>query len=144
VRIRHKILLVVLPVVIVSILSISAIALNNFFVATKNEIIDKLKSTGNNIVDKTSRVMFERVADIKFLSGSNILSNPEINLIQKVNFLRSAERAYKSYASMSLYDKDGIKIGDTRSLYVGSNESQKPFFTHAISGQVYYDKISHV
>ena len=141
VRIRHKILLVVLPVVIVSILSISAIALNNFFVATKNEIIDKLKSTGDNIVDKTSRVMFERVADIKFLSGSNILSNPDINLIQKVNFLRSAERAYKSYASMSLYDKDGIKIGDTRSLYVGSNESQKPFFTHAISGQVYYDKI---
>ena len=140
-RIRHKILLVVLPVVIVSILSISAIALNNFFVATKNEIIDKLKSTGDNIVDKTSRVMFERIADIKFLSGSNLLSNPDINLIQKVNFLRSAERAYKSYASMSLYDKDGIKIGDTRSLYIGSNESQKPFFTHAVSGQVYYDKI---
>lgn len=140
-RIRHKILLVVLPVVIVSILSISAIALNNFFVATKNEIIDKLKSTGDNIVDKTSRVMFERIADIKFLSGSNLLSNPDINLIQKVNFLRSAERAYKSYASMSLYDKDGIKIGDTRSLYIGSNESQKPFFTHAVSGQVYYDKV---
>ncbi len=131
----------VLPVVIVSILSISAIALNNFFVATKNEIIDKLKSTGDNIVDKTSRLMFERIADIKFLSGSNLLSNPDINLIQKVNFLRSAERAYKSYASMSLYDKDGIKIGDTRSLYIGSNESQKPFFTHAVSGQVYYDKI---
>ena len=140
-RIRHKILLVVLPVVIISILSISAIALNNFFVATKNEITDKLKTTGDNIVDKISRVMFERIADMKFLSGSNLLSNPDINLIQKVNFLRSAERAYKSYASMSLYDKDGIKIGDTRSLYIGLNESQKPFFTHAISGQIYYDKI---
>jgi hypothetical protein len=43
VRIRHKILLVVLPVVIVSILAISVIALNNFAVSTKNEIIDKLK-----------------------------------------------------------------------------------------------------
>ena len=85
--------------------------------------------------------MFERVADIKFLSGSNLLSDRDINLIQKVNFLRSAERAYKSYASMSLYDKDGIKIGDTRSLYVGLNESQKPFFTHAIRGEIYYDKI---
>jgi signal transduction histidine kinase len=141
VKIKHKILLVVLPVVVVSILAISAIALNNFFVSTKNEIIDKLKLTGENIVDKISRVMFERVADIKFLSGSNLLSDPDINLIQKVNFLRSAERAYKSYASMSLYDKDGIKIGDTRSLYVGLNESQKPFFTHAIRGEIYYDKI---
>ncbi len=131
----------VLPVVIVSILAISAIALNNFFVSTKNEIIDKLKLTGDSTVDKISRVMFERVGDIKFLSGSNLLSDPDINLIQKVNFLRSAERAYKSYASMSLYDKDGIKIGDTRSLYVGLNESEKPFFTHAIRGQIYYDKI---
>jgi signal transduction histidine kinase len=141
VKIKHKILLVVLPVVVVSILAISAIALNNFFVSTKNEIIDKLKLTGENIVDKITRVMFERVADIKFFSGSNLLSDPDINLIQKVNFLRSAERAYKSYASMSLYDKDGIKIGDTRSLYVGLNESQKPFFTHAIRGEIYYDKI---
>lgn len=94
-RIRHKILLVVLPVVIVSILSISAIALNNFFVVTKSEITDKLKSTGDNTVDKISRVMFERVADIKFLTGSNLLSNPDINLIQKVNFLRSAESLQK-------------------------------------------------
>ncbi|MGI8831834.1 MAG: sensor histidine kinase, partial [Nitrososphaeraceae archaeon] len=140
-RIRNKILLVILPVVVVSILTISAIALNNFFVSTKNEIIDKLKLTGDSTADKISRVMFERVADIKFLSDSNLLSDPDINLIQKVNFLRSAERAYKSYASMSLYDKDGIKIGDTRSLYVGLNESEKPFFTHAIRGQIYYDKI---
>ena len=51
-KIKHKILLVVLPVVVVSILAILAIALNNFFVSTKNEIIDKLKLTSENIVDK--------------------------------------------------------------------------------------------
>jgi len=111
VKIKHKILLVVLPVVVVSILAISAIALNNFFVSTKNEIIDKLKLTGENIVDKISRVMFKRVADIKFFSGSNLLSDPDINLIQKVNFLRSAERAYKSYASMSYMTKTVSKFG---------------------------------
>jgi hypothetical protein len=141
VRISHKILLVLLPVVVVSILAISVIALNNFSASTKNEIIDKLKLTGNNIVDKISRVMFERVADIKFLASSKLLSDPGINVTQKIDFLRSAERAYKSYASMSIYDKEGIKIGDTRSLYVGLNESQKPFFTHAMKGQLYYDKI---
>ena len=58
-KIKQKILLVVLPVVVVSILAISSIALNNFFVSTKNEIIDKLKLTGENIVAKISRVMFE-------------------------------------------------------------------------------------
>ena len=86
-RISHKILLVVLPVVIVSILAISIIALNNFAVSTKNEIIDKLKLTGNNIVDKISRVMFERVADIKFLSGSKLLSEPGVSIDQKIDFL---------------------------------------------------------
>ena len=139
-KIRKKILLVVLPVIIVSILSISIIALNNFYVSTKNEIIEKLQLTGNNIVDKISRVIFERVGDIRFLSESNVLSDPNIPLKEKVNLLRTAERTYKTYASMSLYNKDGIKIGDTRSLYIGLNESQKPFFTHAIRGQIYYDK----
>jgi cell shape-determining protein MreC len=128
VKIRKKILLVVLPVIIVSILSISIIALNNFYASTKNEIIEKLQLTGNNIVDKISRVIFERVGDIRFLSESNVLSDPNILLKEKVNFLRTAERTYKTYASMSLYDKDGIKIGDTRSLYLGLNEISEAFF----------------
>lgn len=140
-KIKRKLIIVVLPVVIVSILSISAIALNNFYTSIKKETIEKLELTGDNIVDKISRVMFERVGDIKFFSNSNVLSDPNVSVKEKVNFLRSAERVYKTYASMSIYDKDGIKIGDTRSLYIGLNESQKPFFKHAIIGQTYYDSI---
>jgi hypothetical protein len=138
VKIKRKLIIVVLPVVIVSILSISAIALNNFYTSIKKETIEL---TGDNIVDKISRVMFERVGDIKFFSNSNVLSDPNVSVKEKVNFLRSAERVYKTYASMSIYDKDGIKIGDTRSLYIGLNESQKPFFRHAVMGQTYYDSI---
>ncbi|MGG6460745.1 MAG: hypothetical protein ACM3JQ_04890 [Candidatus Eiseniibacteriota bacterium] len=125
-KIKRKLIIVVLPVVIV--LSISAIALNNFYTSIKKEAVEKLELTGDNIVDKISRVMFERVWDIKFFSNSNVLSDPNVSVKEKVNFLRSAERVYKTYASMSIYDKDGIKIGDTRSLYIGLNESQKPFF----------------
>jgi hypothetical protein len=68
VKIKRKLIIVVLPVVIVSILSISAIALNNFYTSIKKETIEKLELTGNNIVDKISRVMFERVGDIRFFS----------------------------------------------------------------------------
>ena len=101
-RIRQKILLVVLPVVIASILAISVIAINNFLNSTRNEVIEKLKLIGTNNIDKVSRVMFERVADIKFLANSNVTSNPELSISNKVNFLRSAERAYKAYSSMSI------------------------------------------
>jgi hypothetical protein len=40
VKIKRKLIIVVLPVVIVSILSISAIALNNFDTSIKKETID--------------------------------------------------------------------------------------------------------
>jgi signal transduction histidine kinase len=141
VKIKQKIILVVLPVVIVSILAISIIALKNFYTSTNNEIIQKLELTGDNIMDKVSRLLFERVGDIKFLSGSGVLSNPNVTLDEKVDFLRTAERAYKTYASMSLYNTEGIKIGDTRSLSLGLNETQKPFFKHAIGGEIYYDRV---
>lgn len=85
--------------------------------------------------------MFERVADVKFLSTGNVLSNPNITIPEKVDYLRDMERTYKTYTSMSIYATNGTKIGDTRNVLVGINESAKPFFMNAIKGEIYYDRI---
>ena len=92
-------------------------------------------------MDKINRLMFERVADIHLLSIGKILGNSNLTLAEKMNYLRAVERAYKTYGSISIYNMNGIKIGDTRNVLVGINESQMPFFEHAIRGEIYYDKI---
>jgi signal transduction histidine kinase len=51
------------------------------------------------------------------------------------------ERAFKAYSSISIYDKMGIKIGDTRNIHLGENESDKEFFREAIQGNLYYDSV---
>ena len=51
------------------------------------------------------------------------------------------EKAYKAYASISLYNKHGIKIGDTRSIAIGVNDSQEAFYKNAINGGIYYDQV---
>jgi hypothetical protein len=92
-------------------------------------------------MDKINRLMFERVADIHLLSIGKILGNSNLTLAEKMNYLRAVEVAYKTYGSISIYDMNGRKIGDTRNVLIGINESQMPFFEHAIRGEIYYDKI---
>jgi signal transduction histidine kinase len=105
------------------------------------QLINGLETMASNTMDNLSRQMFERLADIRFLSDSNILGNSNLTNQEKVNYLRSMERAFKAYSSISIYDKMGIKIGDTRNIHLGENESDKEFFREAIQGNLYYDSV---
>jgi signal transduction histidine kinase len=123
----------------------SIIALNTFTRSLETEITQELKVNAINAMDKLSRLMFERVAHIRFLTdpGNVVISGSDNNFTigEKVEYLRQIEKAYKAYASISLYNKHGIKIGDTRSIAIGVNDSQKPFYKNAINGSIYYDKV---
>jgi signal transduction histidine kinase len=154
-----------ISLVVTSILVPSVIALNTFTKSLETEITEGLKINALNAMDKLSRLMFERIADIRFLtSPANIVmnesadggssssgnSNSEKNnsgnnnnftISQKVEYLRQMEKAYKAYASISLYNNHGIKIGDTRSIAIGVNDSDKAFYKDAINGRIYYDKV---
>ena len=130
-----------ISLVSVSIVIISYIAIDNFTKTIKSEIENEFEIVAVNLMDKLSRQMFERLADIHFLSISNILGNTNFTLPAKMNYLRDLEKTFKAYASISIYNIKGIKIGDTRNILLGSNESQTPFFKHAIKGEIYYDKI---
>ena len=140
-RIRTKLLVTLIPLVSVSIFVTSLLAINNFARTIQSEIVAELEIVTENLMDKLSRVMFERVADVRFLSTGNVLSNPNFTIPEKVDYLRDMERTYKTYASMSIYATNGTKIGDTRNVLVGTNESGKPFFMNAIKGDIYYDRM---
>ena len=138
-KIRTKLLVTMIPLVSASIVVLSFLAIDSFARTVRSEIMTELETVTENIMDKLSRVMFERVADIKFLSTGNILSSPNFTVSEKVDYLRDMERAYKTYASMSIYATNGTKVGDTRNILLGSNDSNKPFFKNAIQGEIYYD-----
>jgi signal transduction histidine kinase len=140
-RIRTELLVIMISLVSVSIVIISYIAIDNFTKTIKSEIENEFKIVAVNLMDKLSRQMFERFADMHFLSISNILGNTNFTLPAKMNYLRDLEKTFKAYASISIYNIKGIKIGDTRNILLGANESQTPFFKHAIKGEIYYDKI---
>jgi signal transduction histidine kinase len=140
-RIRTELLVIMISLVSVSIVIISYIAIDNFTKTIKSEIENEFEIVAVNLMDKLSRQMFERFADMHFLSISNILGNTNFTLPAKMNYLRDLEKTFKAYASISIYNIKGIKIGDTRNILLGANESQTPFFKHAIKGEIYYDKI---
>ena len=117
------------------------IAVDNFSKRVRSDIANEFKVVATDLMDTLSRQMFERIADINFLSTSNILSNNNFTLPAKIDYLRDMEKTYKAYASMSLYNTKGIKIGDTRNILLGANRSQDQFFQHASKGEIYYDKI---
>jgi signal transduction histidine kinase len=140
-RIRTELLVIMISLVSVSIVIISYIAIDNFTKTIKSEIANEFEIVAVNLMDKLSRQMFERLADMHFLSISNILGNTNFTLPAKMNYLRDLEKTFKAYASISIYNIKGIKIGDTRNILLGANESQTPLFKHAIKGEIYYDKI---
>lgn len=130
-----------IPLLSFSVLLLSYVAFENFSTTMQMQLINGLKTMASHTMDNLSRQMFERLADIQFLSDNDILGNSNLTNQEKVNYLRSMERAFKAYSSISIYGKDGIKIGDTRNLLLGENESDKGFFKEAIQGNLYYDNV---
>ena len=126
-----------ISLITVAIVVPSTIALNTFTRSLEIEITDELKISALNAMDKLSRLMFERLADLRFLTFPNntVVTNSDDNftLKEKVEYLRQIERANKAYASISIYNTSGIKIGDTRSIDIGVNDSGQSFYKNAIN-----------
>ena len=53
-------------IIMISLVSISIVALNTFTKSLESEITNALKIGALNAMDKLSRLMFERLADVKF------------------------------------------------------------------------------
>lgn len=144
-QIRSRLFIIMISLVTSAIIVPSIIALNTFTRSLETEITEELKISALSAMDKLSRLMFERLADLRFLTypGNTMISSSDdnINLEEKVEYLRQIEKANKAYASISLYNASGIKIGDTRSIDIGANDSREPFYKNAINGTYYYDSV---
>ena len=129
--------------VIVSLLVPSLLAYVNFSNEFEKTVTSDIKISIANAMDKIDRIMNGRIIDIKFLSSNknhNLIGDHQ-NIKEKIDYLRDYEILSQMYTSMSIYDYDGIKIGDTRNLKIGTDESNELFFTEAAQGKIFHDII---
>ena len=117
------------------------------YVSFTNEFEDTVKSDLKiltvNAMDKINRMMNERLIDIQFLaseSNLNLVGNHH-SIKEKMDYLRDFEAQTQVYTFISIYDSNGIKIGDTRNLKIGLDNSDSLFFTEAIQGKIYNSEI---
>ncbi|VVB65889.1 Methanogenesis regulatory histidine kinase FilI [Candidatus Gugararchaeum adminiculabundum] len=138
--IRLKVLALVLGVILLVVLVTSLISFTSVSGETKKTVVEKMSYECAEKIKTVDRMMFERLVDIEMLSSpqNHEMSSSEHTLGEKMDYLRALERNVKSYASISIYDADGIRIGDTRGVDIGLDESSKPFVIEALNGNVYY------
>jgi len=132
-----------ISLVSISLLIPSLLAITSFSEEFEKTVTSDIKILTINALDKIDRLMNARIIDIQFLT-----SNFNLNLVgdhnsikEKIDYLRDYEIQSQMYTSIAIYDVNGIKIGDTRNLKIGSNESNELFFTEAIQGKIYHDNI---
>ena len=142
-KIRAKLTIVTISLIVASFAIPSIIALESFSGSLESQISNNLEDSAGKGTDKVSRFLFERYGDMSLLTdpGNSIVDGSKFPLSAKLEYLRSVEKAYGEYSGFSIYNSAGIKIGDTHDHSVGSNDSDRPFFTNAMKGGVYYDTI---
>jgi len=101
-----------------SLLIPSLFALTSFSDEFEKTVTSDIRILTGNALDKVNRLMNDRITDIQFLTSDlNLNLVGDYNSIkEKMNYLRDYEIRTQMYTSMSIYDLDGIKIGDTRNL----------------------------
>lgn len=139
-EIKVKLFIIMVSLVIVTLLVASIISINSFSTGMISEIRKHQEDNSVSTMNKVSESMFDRISDIKFLTGPNniILSQP-IPTEKKLEYLKSVLR--HTYDLAAIFDKNGKEIGGTsNSGVVGPNASHETFFKIAARGDIYLDK----
>jgi len=142
-KLRSLIIISTIFLVSISLLIPSFLALTSFSNEFEKIVTSDISILTLNALDKVNRLMNSRIIDINFLTSSsnlNLVGNNN-SIKEKVDYLRDYEIQTQMYSSMSIYDLNGIKIGDTRNLKIGSDESNEAFFIEAIQGKIYHDSV---
>lgn len=118
-------------------------AVTSFSNEFEKTVTSDIEIIASDSLDKVDRLLNSRIIDIQFLTSEfnlNLIGN-NYSIKEKMNYLRDYEIQTQMYTSISIYDIDGIKIGDTRNLKIGIDESNELFFTEAIQGKIFHDSI---
>ena len=142
-KLNSMIVVSTILLVVVSILIPSYMAIVSFKDELEDVVISDLQIMSTNSMDKISRVMNQKINDLQILTSieNRNLMGSNLDIKEKINYLRDFEIHTQAYTSISIYDVNGIKIGDTRSVGIGEDASSEIFFSESVSGKLYHDSV---
>lgn len=139
---KLSVFLVLLVVSSIVIVSGSTFAIINDLVDAEKQIaMETVQTVSNNLSGLISYDLNERISDVEILSNPHgaILSTT-LTLDEKRDYLLQFLKNYPDYDSVSVYDKKGTKIIDTRNLGIGNNISKTAIFQQTVENLFYYDR----
>ncbi len=122
--------LIFLIITSIGIISSSSILIINDVANSEiNRKINELEVTINHFSHTLAIDLNERISDVELLASSNgPLFHTHISEIEKLDYLRLFLKNYVNYDAISVFDKNGVKILDTRNLGIGNDISETDFY----------------
>ncbi|MBA7480755.1 Adaptive-response sensory-kinase SasA [subsurface metagenome] len=131
---KLSILLLSITVSVVAVVSFVAYSLNHK--ALEKQIHHEMQSYAAGTLDTIDRTLFERIADMKVLSTDLIISSPESTPKQITARLIEYRNKYKTYASLSFFDLNRIRIADTSGMEIGKQRSLTSYWQDALDDKL--------
>ena len=139
-KLNFLILVMLFGVTVLVTVLLGAFVFAMFFKNLEDNLTNIIFSEIDASLDTISHYMFERYSDTLILTNMEHPIMASDNTRNKLKLLNTFEQASKSYLSFSIYDNNGRKILDTRSVGLNNTASSEEFFNTAIKGGIYHDQ----
>jgi len=108
---------------------------SNLNILKENEI-HHLQDIVSNTLDKVDRNFFERYSDIKELADDRVISSRNSTDKEITERLIDFRNTYKTYASLSFFDLNRVRIADTSGIGIGKQNELELYFEEALQGKI--------
>lgn len=141
-----KFTIVILSVTLLAILPTLLVSQRILSKSMESIISTSLTSDTSNKIDTLSDFFNEKLSDLRVITSAYNLAFQEgkHTIDERSAYWKDFAKQSEVYASLSVYDLNGIKIIDTRDLEIGADDSQEYFFQQAIAGNVYFDSFPFI
>jgi len=108
---------------------------SNMNTLKENEIHD-LQDIVSNSLEKIDRNLFERSSDIQVLANLPKIRANDTSPEERTDILLSFRNSKKSYASLSFFDTNRIRIADTSGIDIGKQIIKTPYWDDVLNGRI--------
>ena len=102
----------------------------------KESEIHNLEGEVYDTLDNIDRNFFERYSNLKELAVDPVISSRNSTAKEITERLIDFRNIYKTYASLSFFDTNRIRIADTSGLLIGEQAIKTPYWDEVLNGRI--------
>ena len=104
--------------------------------AMEAQIQGHIEDMAAHTMDEIDKLLFERQGDIQVLAGDSIIGSGDSAPEDITQRLIEFRNLYKTYASLSFFDRDRIRVADTAGVRIGEQHHSCPWSEDALDNGV--------